>query len=62
MFKASALTLFGVFATIPNSFGPPATQLAMAAICVGTMVLALIGGLHRKQPDPVKIRSKDPKR
>ena len=62
MFKSSARTLFGVFATIPNSFGPPATQLAMAAICVGTMVLALIGGLHHSQLEPVKIRSEDAKR
>jgi hypothetical protein len=61
MFKDSALTLFGVFMTIPNSFGPPATQLALAVICVGTMVLALIEGLHHGQLKPVKIKSEDAK-
>ena len=62
MLKAFALTLFGAFTTIPNSFGPPATQLALAAICIGTMVLSLIDGLHHRQLEPAKIRSEDAKR
>jgi hypothetical protein len=60
-FQASALTIFGFFITIPNSFGPPATQLALAVICVGTMVLALIEGQLHPQPVPVKAGSKDAK-
>jgi len=54
--QASALTFFGVSITMLHSFGPPATQLALAVICVGTMALALVDGL-RKQPVPVKCRS-----
>ena len=58
-FQASALTVFGFFITIPNSFGPPATQLALAVICVGTMVLTLIDRQLHPQPVPVEPGSKD---
>jgi hypothetical protein len=60
-FQASALTVFGVFITIPNSFGPPATQLALAVICIGSIALALIESQRRQQPEPARLRSKDAK-
>jgi hypothetical protein len=60
-FQVSALTLLGMFMTIPSSFGPPATQLALVAICLGTMALALIERLRRTQPEPVKCRSEGAK-
>ena len=59
-FQASALTVFGVILTIPNSFGPPAVQVALALICVVTVALALIGGQRDNQQEPAKQRSENP--
>ena len=60
-FQGSALTIFGVFITVPNAFGPPLVQLSLAVICVGALAFALIGAQHHNDPVPVKRQSNDPK-
>jgi hypothetical protein len=58
-FQASALTVFAVLVTIPNSFGAVAAQLALATICALTVASALSGGQYHNQPEPARRRVED---